>query len=189
MATAPTARPGGRSARIQLAVHSAVTELLEENGGDRTALSIPEIAKRAGVNTSTIYRRWRDLQGLLAAVASNSLALEQVEDTGTLEGDLLAWFVPYVEEFSTELGRQVLRDMVADKDVTTDYFEILRRHIEEIRSRAIERGEAPPATERVVDVVVAPVIYRILFTHADEEQLDVRDKIDRLIGEIADSGE
>lgn len=189
MATAPTARPGGRSARVQLAVHSAVTELLGANGGDRTALSIPEIARKAGVNTSTIYRRWRDLQGLLAAVASNSLAREQVEDTGTLEGDLLAWFVPYVEEFSTELGRQVLRDMIADKDVTNDYFEILLRHIEEIRSRALGRGEAPPTTDRVVDVVVAPVIYRILFTHANEEQLDVRDKIARLIRELADAGD
>lgn len=181
MGSEPSARPGGRSARIQLAVHSAVADLLDENGGDRTRLSIPDIARRAGVNTSTIYRRWRDLQGLLAAVASNSLAREQAEDTGSLEGDLLAWFVPYVEEFSTELGREVLRDMIADKDVTTDYYDILRQHIDEIRARALGRGEPTPSADRVVDVVVAPVIYRVLFTHATAADLQVEEKIAALL--------
>src|SRR6478736_4188623 len=148
MATA-TSRPGGRSARVQQAVHQAVRSLLEENGGDRTALSVPLVAERAGVNSSTIYRRWGDLQRLLAAVASNRMLPEQVEDTGSLRGDMEAWFEPYVEE---------------------------------IRDLARTRGEAAPTAQEIIDVVVAPVIYRILFNHESAPELRVRDRIGRLLG-------
>lgn len=182
MATA-TPRPGGRSARVQQAVHQAVRSLLDENDGDRSALSVPQVAERAGVNSSTIYRRWGDLQRLLAAVASNRMLPEQVEDTGTLRGDMEAWFIPYVEEFSSPLGRQVLRDMLADGAVTRDYFRAMQGHVEEIRSLAARRGERAPQTSQIVDAVVAPVIYRILFNHESAADLTVQDRIGRLLNE------
>ena len=50
-----TPRPGGRSARVQAAVHQATRELIEQHG--RAALTVPLIAARAGVTPSTIYRR------------------------------------------------------------------------------------------------------------------------------------
>jgi AcrR family transcriptional regulator len=180
MATA-TPRPGGRSARVQGAVHQAVRALLEEAGGDRSTLSVPLVAERAGVNSSTIYRRWGDLQRLLAAVASNRMLPEQVEDTGSLKGDMEAWFVPYVEEFSSALGRQVLRDMLADGALTRDYFALMQGHIEEVRALAEARGETAPAAREIVDTVVAPVIYRILFNHESAKDLRVLDRIGRLL--------
>ncbi len=180
MATA-TPRPGGRSARVQQAVHQAVRALLEENDGDRTVLSVPLVAERAGVNSSTIYRRWGDLPRLLAAVASNRMLPEQVEDTGSLKGDMEAWFVPYVEEFSSPLGRQVLRDMLADGAVTRDYFALMQGHVEELRRLAKARGETAPSAREIVDTVVAPVIYRILFNHESAPDLRVQDRISRLL--------
>ncbi|WP_285243206.1 TetR-like C-terminal domain-containing protein [Pseudarthrobacter sp. fls2-241-R2A-127] len=183
MMTTATPRPGGRSARVQQAVHQAVRSLLAENDGDRTALSVPLVADRAGVNSSTIYRRWGDLPRLLAAVASNQMLPEQVEDTGSLRGDMEAWFVPYVEEFSSPLGRQVLRDMLADGAVTRDYFQSMQGHVEEIRRLAGLRGERAPATSEIVDAVVAPVIYRILFNHESAAALEVQGRIERLLGE------
>lgn len=182
MTVTGTPRPGGRSARVQQAVYAAVRELLEEHTGDRASLSIPLVAERAGVNSSTIYRRWGDLQRLLAAVASNRSLPEQVEDTGSLAGDMLAWFVPYVEDFSSPLGRQVLRDMIADGDVTRDYFGLMRGHVDEIRRLALERGEVPPEAREIIDVVVAPVIYRILFNNESAEELDVRGRIAAVLG-------
>ncbi|MDP9986068.1 hypothetical protein J2S98_001216 [Arthrobacter oryzae] len=133
------------------------------------------------MNSSTIYRRWGDLPRLLAAVASNRMLPEQVEETGTLRGDMEAWFVPYVEEFSSTLGRQVLRDMLADGAVTRDYFQSMQGHVEEIRILAEARGESAPAARDIVDTVVAPVIYRILFNHESAAELRVRDRISRLL--------
>ena len=60
-------RPGGRSARVQAAVHQATIELMALHG--RAVLTVPLIAARAGVTPSTIYRRWGDLADLLADVA------------------------------------------------------------------------------------------------------------------------
>ncbi|NWE73817.1 helix-turn-helix transcriptional regulator, partial [Pseudomonas gingeri] len=67
MAIKESIRPGGRSARVQESIHAAVRALLEEQ--DRSTLTVPQIAARAGVTPSTIYRRWGDLSELLADVA------------------------------------------------------------------------------------------------------------------------
>ncbi|MEC8919050.1 MAG: helix-turn-helix domain-containing protein, partial [Pseudomonadota bacterium] len=56
-------RPGGRSARVQEAVHQAVRELQAVTPRDE--LTVPRIAERAGVTPSTIYRRWGNLSELV----------------------------------------------------------------------------------------------------------------------------
>src|ERR1700754_3414092 len=87
-------RPGGRSARVQAAVHQATTELLAEHG--RAALTVPLIAARAGVTPSTIYRRWGELADLLADVAVEHLRPDgDPADTGSVAGDLAAWVEQY----------------------------------------------------------------------------------------------
>src|SRR5882672_6890138 len=58
---APRGRP--RSAEADRAILSGTLELLAERGLD--AMSIEEVATRAGVGKTTIYRRWTS-KGLLA---------------------------------------------------------------------------------------------------------------------------
>ena len=80
-------RQGGRSARIQEAVHEATQALLKEVG--RGEINVPMIAERAGVTPSTVYRRWGDLAQLLADVAAERLRpVAEPDDTGSLSGDL-----------------------------------------------------------------------------------------------------
>jgi len=80
-------RPGGRSARVQESVHSAVRELLETH--ERSSVTVPMIAARAGVTPSTIYRRWGDLSVLLADVALARMRPDsEPANTGSLRGDL-----------------------------------------------------------------------------------------------------
>ena len=67
MAVKERIRVGGRSARIQSAVHQAVNDLSTTLSRDE--LTVPQIAAEAGVTPSTIYRRWGDLSALLADVA------------------------------------------------------------------------------------------------------------------------
>ncbi|MFI8490778.1 TetR/AcrR family transcriptional regulator [Streptomyces rubrogriseus] len=66
---APTKRPGGRSARVRAAVHGAAVALVAERGADQVTL--PAVAERAGINSSTGYRRWGTLAPLLADVAQH----------------------------------------------------------------------------------------------------------------------
>ena len=97
-------RQGGRSARIQEAVHAATQALLNEVG--RSAINVPMIAERAGVTPSTVYRRWGDLAQLLADTAAERLRpIADPDDTGSLAGDLRAFVMQYAEEMGSPVGR------------------------------------------------------------------------------------
>uniref|UniRef100_UPI003BADB9A0 TetR/AcrR family transcriptional regulator n=1 Tax=Stappia sp. TaxID=1870903 RepID=UPI003BADB9A0 len=164
---APTfagARPGGRSARVQAAVHAATRELLDTV--PREKVTVPAIAQAAGVTPSTIYRRWGDLQELLADVAVELIRPDAgPEDTGAVRSDLVTWLEDYADEMSSELGQRLLRDILASRTDTTAArcCDMVRERIAVMADRAAARGEAFPDVETVVDRLVAPVIYRILF--------------------------
>jgi len=109
-------RPGGRSARVQAAVHAAVRDLSAEVGRD--ALTVPLVAQRAGVTPSTIYRRWGDLRELLSDVAVERLRPEGTpEDHGSLRRDLTAWAEQFLDEMGSPTGRSYIRDaLLGDPD-------------------------------------------------------------------------
>ncbi len=66
-----TARPGGRTARTRAAVIQAdIGELTEH--GYAAGTTVEQVAARAGVAKTTIYRRWRSLDGLLADVMAEA---------------------------------------------------------------------------------------------------------------------
>src|SRR5215204_176225 len=64
MADTAQARPGGRTARTRAAVLDATVAELAEHG--HAALTVEAVAARAGVNKTTLYRRWGGKDGLLA---------------------------------------------------------------------------------------------------------------------------
>jgi AcrR family transcriptional regulator len=157
-------RPGGRSARVQASVHKAVRTLLQAM--ERADVTIPLIATEAGVTPSTIYRRWGDLQELLADVAVERLRPDmQPVDTGSATGDLEAWAEQYAEEMSSGIGRDMMRDVLAAQDNTNacKCCGFTRDQMELISARAHARGDHFPAIDAIMDRVVAPIIYRILF--------------------------
>ncbi|AOS64197.1 transcriptional regulator, TetR family [Actinoalloteichus hymeniacidonis] len=150
---------------MQSAVHDATRELLAEVG--RAELTVPMIAARAGVTSSTIYRRWGDLRQLLSDVAVERLRPETPpEDTGSLRTDLLRWAEQYLEESGSPTGKAYLLDVLAANADPSNQFQCSRfnqRQIGHIVDRAIARGEPAPEVDTVLDHVVAPTIYRILF--------------------------
>ena len=159
-------RQGGRSARIQKEVHAAVRTLLETV--DRGALSVPMIAEHARVTPSTIYRRWGDLGQLLADVALERLyPVADPDDTGSTASDLEAYVVQNAEEMSSEIGRSVLRDVMAQEGGITSCSLYLRDHLAIIAARAAARGEPPLDVVAIVDRVWAPILYHILFRDQD----------------------
>ncbi len=104
MAVKERVRVGGRSARIQSAVHEAVKRLGTETNRDE--LTVPQIAAVAGVTPSTIYRRWGDLSALLADVAVERLRpISDPEDTGAVTSDLRVFIEQFVEEMSSPVGQ------------------------------------------------------------------------------------
>jgi AcrR family transcriptional regulator len=156
-------RIGGRSARIQDAVHEAVKKLGASTCRD--ALTVQQIAAEAGVTPSTIYRRWGDLPSLLADVAVARLRpIADPEDTGAMASDLRLFIEQFMEEMSSEVGRALIRDVFAAGETPADQCaHFTHGHLTSIAERAKARGETAFDVNEVVDHVVAPIIYHILF--------------------------
>ncbi|MFJ2261569.1 TetR/AcrR family transcriptional regulator [Streptomyces sp. NPDC087844] len=183
MSPKPMVRPGGRSARVQESVHAAVRELVAELG--REALTVPLVAARAGVTPSTIYRRWGDLQELLSDVAVERLRPEELPaDLGNLREDLGVWAEQFLEEMASPPGRAYIRDaLLGDPDGSNagQCSEYAADQIDIVLTRASERGEAVPGTERVMDRVVAPIMYRILFRPSLLDAAYARELVDHAL--------
>ena len=78
-------RPGGRAERVRAAVLGAAAELLTDVGYDK--MRVEDVADRAGVHKTTVYRRWPTKAALTAdAIALNSADAVPIPDTGTIEG-------------------------------------------------------------------------------------------------------
>ncbi|MGY3257854.1 TetR family transcriptional regulator [Pseudomonas chlororaphis] len=169
-------RPGGRSARVQESIHSAVRELLEEQ--ERSTLTVPQIATRAGVTPSTIYRRWGDLSALLADVALERMRPDsEPAATGSLRGDLRAWAEQYLDEMSSEPGRNMMRDVQCSS--TPGYcVSILSGQLQIILDRHRHSETALPSIDRLLNMLVAPTVFRILFAAQPLEVQELHELID-----------
>lgn len=167
-AAAPARRPGGRSAQVRQRVLAAVRKHLVEYGYD--ALSVDAVADRSGVHRTTVYRRWRDVGGLLADVLAEGTGDDwRPPDTGSLEGDLVA------------LNRQVYAALTADPPITAALIAASFRSAQAatalqtfwadryaraavIVRRAVERGELPGHTDprRLLVAATAPLYHEVV---------------------------
>jgi AcrR family transcriptional regulator len=147
---------------VQESIHSAVRDLLEEQ--DRSTVTVPQIAARAGVTPSTIYRRWGDLSVLLADVALARLRPDsEPANTGNLRDDVRAWAEQYLDEMSSEPGRHILRDVQCS--ATPGYcVTLIGAQLQTILDRYPDQPK--PSVDRLINLVVAPTVFRILFSAA-----------------------
>jgi AcrR family transcriptional regulator len=165
-------RPGGRSSRVLTAIYTSVGELVGE-GADK--ISFPAIAERAGVNPTTLYRRWDDVDALLEEVAVAALTRdgESVPDTGSLEHDLTQWADIIARDITRPERTRYLRAMVSARvEVVSScpVTETRRRQASEMVSRARERGETTPTVPQILDHIIAPLYHHVVFAlHVDEE--------------------
>lgn len=157
-------RPGGRSARVRDAVHQAAIDLLVEGTAD---VAIPKIAQRAGVNPTSVYRRWGSRENLLLDAAVTRLrAQSPMPDTGSLRGDLLAWAAGVERAMTEPDGQQLLRALVATMPTKVRPAEHLRARgadLQVMLDAAAARGESTPTVDDLLDHVLAPIYLRVLF--------------------------
>ena len=108
-------RSGGRSARVRSAVLQAADDLL--GGHDADQITIAEVAARAGVNPTSIYRRWGTLEALVLDLEATRLQVNSpMPDTGTLRGDLLAYAANATRDITRPGGLAFLRAVLATRD-------------------------------------------------------------------------
>ncbi|MGC0423402.1 TetR/AcrR family transcriptional regulator [Embleya sp. AB8] len=180
-------RPGGRSARVSAAVHQAVTDLVGERGYG--SFTVGDVAARAGVADSSIYRRWGNLETLLTDVALTRLAARSpMPDTGSLVGDLRTYAANVAREITGPEGLAVLRLAIAltgndqqGLQARDDFLAERTRFLESMLDRARERGEHPPDALDLLDHVMAPMYIRVLFGAGPLTPEYVDGLVDRLL--------
>lgn len=176
----PTKRPGGRTAAVTNAIRSAVEELVAEKGRDK--VSIPMVAERAGVNATTIYRRWPDAGTMINDIATYQLDPSRpLPDTGDLRTDVATWATEVLQHYRQPVNAALLRaGSAAAGDAESD---CLRGLLDEV-ARLVERAGAAAtvSAQDVVDGVLAPVMYRIIFLPASLADDYAEHLTDKLFG-------
>jgi AcrR family transcriptional regulator len=162
-------RCGGRSARVVEAVLQATTAELARSGYE--ALRIEDVASRAGVNKTTIYRRWPTKAELVAAaLCSCDDACKEAPDTGSLRRDLLELLRETSNRMTAPERRGVARVMmteVAHPEVASIGLTLRREFFARWRTvirRAASRGELPARSdaELICQTIAGVVLMRLL---------------------------
>jgi AcrR family transcriptional regulator len=180
MAQSATARRGRpRDGAVDQRVLSAAWELL--HAGGYAALNMDEVAVRAAVAKTTLYRRWPTKDHLVIAVAARILGEVPIPDTGDLRHDL----TEFASALAASLNRVrlagnpggpsagLLAELVAATARHPDIGEVVRAGFAERHvlararvQRAIEREglrhDIDPAL--LTDQIVGPIWYQNLIT-------------------------
>lgn len=165
-------RPGGRTARVRAAVLLAAGDVLAEEGFAR--LDLADVARRAEVGKTTVYRRWGTATGLVADLLLD-MAQQSVPraETGSLLGDLTANARlvrrTLADPRQGALFKAVIAAATCDPKAAEALHGFYAVRVEEWApcvEQAAARGEVPADTDpyEVIRAVSAPLYYRLLTT-------------------------
>jgi AcrR family transcriptional regulator len=162
-------RLGGRSERVVRDVTRATAAELARVG--YAELRVEDVAAQAGVNKTTVYRRWPTKADLVcSALRAITEPSGDLPDLGTAQLDLLALLREKVERTSTCEGQSIHRVIALEMD-HPEVASIARTLRKEFRApffivieRAIMRGELPEGSDPdlIVEMIQGPVFNKLL---------------------------
>jgi AcrR family transcriptional regulator len=160
-------------------VLASTIEILAADGYRR--LSIEDVAQRAGVHKTTVYRRWPTKAALVAdALADVATDREVVPDTSDLRHDLQVLAADVARRLSDPIGGAVAAALVVESQSSDEVAELghafLGARLDQAEARVeagVRRGELPAGTDArlLVEAIVGPLWFRRLVTG---EAVDLR---------------
>lgn len=159
-------RPGGRTADVTRRINQAILELLAEGGID--ACTFQNVAAKAGIERSTLYRRnpdrWPTIMGAIIDLAERETAIFA---TGSFRSDLESTLVNLVNILNSALGpalvevAAILQSGVAPGQ-TERFWESRRRLLAPMFDGAISRGELQSEVDRdeLFAMAAGPIYFR-----------------------------
>ncbi|MGW2617050.1 TetR/AcrR family transcriptional regulator [Streptomyces sp. NPDC001500] len=183
----PACRPGRpRSAAADTAILAATREALVELGWSK--LTLGDVATRAGVAKTTLYRRWAGKNELVVDAVAELFGELELPDRGSLAADIEGVVLQFAAILARPEAKSGLMAAIAESTRDDALRERIRASIVdpqkglvlEGRARAQARGELPPEADPVeaartvdliFDVVAGAVVHRTLVSAepADEE--------------------
>jgi AcrR family transcriptional regulator len=170
-------RPTG-AAVLQSAKTASITEavLVELADHGYARLSMESVARRAGVGKSALYRRWPGKSEMVAAaLGALSVPAAPSPDTGSLHADLrillegmLAWLThPQVARILPDVSAEGVREPALAEALRVAVGEPRRAAAAVALERAAERGELAVSVDLALDLLGAPLYWRLSVRHAE----------------------
>ncbi|MFF7857820.1 TetR/AcrR family transcriptional regulator C-terminal ligand-binding domain-containing protein [Streptomyces sp. NPDC007904] len=178
-----TGRP--RSAAADAAILAATRQALVELGWSK--LTLEQVAIRAGVAKTTLYRRWAGKNELVVDAVAELFDELRLPDRGSLAADIEDVVLQFAAILDRPEARSGLMAVVAESTRDDALRERIRASIVERqkrlvlagRSRAQARGELPPETDPdeaartvdlIFDMVAGAVVHRTLVSSEPADQ-------------------
>ena len=168
----PLGRP--RSEQSRIAVLTATSELLHENG--LRAMTTEQIAARSGASKATIYKWWPNKYAVAVEAFLSEMAVESADpDTGSAREDFRVALRGLIHFYTGENGRayaQLVGEAQFDPKIGAELRDHLvgsrRELVRAIWDRGVARGElrADVDPEVAIDLIFGPAMYRLVAGHA-----------------------
>ncbi|MDT9689782.1 TetR/AcrR family transcriptional regulator [Streptomyces sp. P9(2023)] len=176
--TSPRSRTGRpRSVEADAAILDATRAALVELGWSK--LTMGDVAGRAGVAKTTLYRRWASKNELVVDAVAVLFDELELPDLGSLQADIenvVLQFAALLQRPETKTALMAVvaestRDEPLRERIRTSIVDRQKRLVLEGRQRAQERGELPadrdPASvdrtdDLIFDVIAGAVVHRAL---------------------------
>ncbi|WP_225099566.1 TetR/AcrR family transcriptional regulator [Streptomyces sp. CoH27] len=195
-----TGRP--RSAAADAAILAATREALVELGWSK--LTLGDVATRAGVAKTTLYRRWAGKNELVVDAVAELFDELELPDRGSLAADIEGVVLQFAAILARPEAKSGLMAVVAEATRDDALRERIRRSIVQRqmrlvlqgRARAQKRGELPPepdpreaarTVDLIFDVVAGAVVHRTLVSGKAADEEWVRSFTRVLLGGLASS--
>ncbi|MDN0195829.1 TetR/AcrR family transcriptional regulator [Streptomyces sp. S.PNR 29] len=188
-------RPAGRagrprSAAADAAILAATRAVLVELGWSK--LTLGDVAARAGVAKTTLYRRWAGKNELVVDAVAELFDELELPDRGTLAADIEGVVLQFAAILARPEARSGLMAVVAEatrddalrERIRASIVDRQKRLVLEGRARAQKRGELPweagpeeasRTVDLIFDMVAGAVVHRTLVSAEPADEEWVRD--------------
>ncbi|WP_180171203.1 TetR/AcrR family transcriptional regulator [Acinetobacter sp. YH12023] len=167
-----------KTSRRKQCILQAVTDALAES--DYRSMTIEDIAARAGVGKSTIYRWWKHKSDLVFdAFKAHTASVFELDLSQSLEFNLNQQLLKLSRALNQHVGRALLVVLVEHREAAGEFFKQYllprREATRELIQLAIQRGEirADYPFELMLDMLYGQIHYQIIFfnTQPDEDYI------------------
>ena len=159
-----------RDSRLDESLLEAGLAVMLERGYHSATLT--EIARRAGVGTPAIYRRWPTKAALAIDIVVRVSEREPIPDSGSIRDDLVAFMLLRLRTWSNPLFRQIVFPVLLDGSAedalgvqVRQRFIDYRKALEARILRSVGTGELRSDTDpnRLVDLLMGTIAMPLLF--------------------------
>ncbi|MFF1307902.1 TetR/AcrR family transcriptional regulator [Streptomyces sp. NPDC058307] len=186
---APRAAGRPRSAAADTAILAATRAALVELGWSK--LTLGDVATRAGVAKTTLYRRWAGKNELVVDAVAELFDELELPDSGTLAADIEGVVLQFAAILARPEAKNGLMAVVAEscrddalrERIRSSIVDRQKRLVLQGRERAQARGELPPPADPVeaartadliFDMVAGAVVHRTLVSAEPADEAWVR---------------